>query len=240
MSDTFQKAQTIDKLTCESYNNKSDLNINDGIPLILSYERNPIMNKASKITLLIVSALLIIGGIGAAVFAIATESDKNKNKDKETDSAETTVLHDDVEYVYDDDGNIKSERYYENNVFMGQRDYFRTETAEYITVFDKDGNEVGGSVTEFNIVGSVSKTTTYKFHLLSETVEYDYYDDLRTPEKKTVKTYVGNDIYAEKTYYGENGKKTRQCTFLNDTTIEDNYFDEKGNIIKNGGETSEE
>ena len=50
------------------------------------------MNKASKITLLAVSALLILGGIAAAVFAIATESKKEledsvakKLKDIKTD-----------------------------------------------------------------------------------------------------------------------------------------------------------
>lgn len=196
------------------------------------------MNKASKITLLTVSALLIIGGIAAAIFAIATEADKNKNQDDIP--AETTVPHEDVEYVYDDDGNIKSERYYNKGVFVGMRDYYYTDNAIYTTVFDKDNKEIESSVKEFNIVGSISKITTYKYHLLSETVEYDYYDDLRTPEKKTVKTYVGNDIYAEKTYYGENGKITRHCTFLNDNIIDDIYYDEKGNIIENGGETSEE
>ncbi len=216
------------------------ININDENPVDLVIRKEPsTMNKGTKIALLIISALLIIGGIAAAVIAIVTESDKSDAPDTDAPT-ETTVIHDSVEYFYDDDGNIKSERYYDNNVYMGKRDYFRTETAEYITVFDKDGNEVGSSVTEFNIVGSISKITTYQFHLLSETVEYDYYDDLRSPEKKTVKTYVGNDIYAEKTYFAENGKKTRYCTFLNDTTLEDNYYDENGNIIKNGGETSEE
>lgn len=196
------------------------------------------MNKASKIILLTISALLIIGGIAAAVFAIATESDKGKEED--TLPSETTVHHDDVEYTYDEKGNVKSERYYKDGAFIGQRDYFYTENAIYTTEFDKDRKEIGSSVKEFNLVGSVSKITTYEYHLLKETVEYDYYYDLITPEKKTVKTYVGNDIYAEKTYYAENGKMIRHCTFLNDNMLEDVYYDEKGNIIENGGETSEE
>lgn len=196
------------------------------------------MNKASKITLLTVSALLIAGGIGAAIYAIATES--HKDKAPQTESTETTILHDDVEIFYNDDGNVKSERYYDNNVFIGQRDYHYTDTAMYTMEFDKDGKEVGTSVTEFNAVGSISKVTSYKFRLLSEEIEYDYYSDLRTPEKKTAKTFVGNDVYVEKTYFSEDGKKTRQCTFLNDDMIEEYYFDENGNVIENGGETSED
>ena len=196
------------------------------------------MNKASKITLLVVSALLILGGITAAIFAIATESKKDKSPD--ADNTETTVAQDSVDIVYNDDGNVKSERYYENNVFIGQRDYHYTDTAMYTMEFDRNGNEVASSVTEFNIVGSISKVTSYKFRLLSEETEYDYYDDLRTPEKKTVKSYVGNDVYAEKTYFAENGKKTRNCKFLNDKLIEETYYDENGNIIKDGGETIED
>ena len=196
------------------------------------------MNKASKITLLTVSAVLIVGGIGAAIYAIATESDKGKTP--QTESTETTILHDDVEIFYNDDGNVKSERYYEDNKFIGQRDYHYTDNAMYTMEFDKNGKEVGTSVTEFNAAGSISKVTSYKFRVLSEEIEYDYYSDLRTPEKKTAKTYVGNDIYTEKTYFAESGKKTRQCTFLNDDMIEEYYFDENGNVIENGGETSED
>lgn len=196
------------------------------------------MNKGTKITLLILAALLIAAGIGAAIFAIATESDKAGNADP--DSNETTKLHDDVEYVYDEKGNIKSERYYKDNEYIGQRDYYTTENAEYITVFDKDGREVESSIIEFNARASITKKTTYKFHLLSEVAEYEYYHDLTTVAKRTVKTYVGDDVYAEKTYFSENAKKTRHCTFLNDEMIEDTYFDENGNVIENGGETIEE
>ena len=196
------------------------------------------MNKGTKITLLILAAILICAGIGAAIFAIATES--HKKQDGGADTGETTALHDDVEYVYDEEGNIKSERYYKNNEYIGQRDYYITDTAEYVTVFDKDGREIESSVTEFNARASITKITTYKYHLLSEVTEYDYYSDLTTVAKRTVKTYVGDDVYAEKTYFSENAKKTRQCTFLNDEMTEDVYFDENGNVIENGGETSEE
>ena len=194
------------------------------------------MNKATKIILLAVSALLIIGGVGAAIYAIATESKKGY----QNDSTETTEAQEEVEYFYDDDGNIKSERYYKNGSYIGQRDYYYTDSSIYITEFDKNDNEVASSVKEFNIVGSISKITSYKLHLLSEEIEYDYYDDLRTPKKKTVKTYVGNDVYAEKSYFAEGGKKTRQCNFLNGEILEDKYFDESGNVIENGGETSED
>ena len=121
------------------------------------------------------------------------------------------------------------------------------QTLEVLNILDLS---VGGSALSvcgkshaaigFNIVGSISKVTSYKFHLLSEETEYDYYDDLRTPEKKTVKTYVGNDIYAEKTYFSADGKKTRHCKFLNGEIIEDTYYDENGNVIKDGGETIED
>ncbi|MBE6588078.1 MAG: hypothetical protein E7647_06660 [Ruminococcaceae bacterium] len=197
------------------------------------------MNKVTKILLLVLAAALIIGGIVAAVLAITNESDKAKKPS--ADGSDTTLApHDEVEYIYDEKGNVKSEIYYKDNVYIGQRDYFQDGNKEYITVFDKDRREIESSLLEKNVAGSVIKITTYKYHLLSEIVEYDYYYDLITPEKKTVKTYVGNDVYAEKTYYSENGKKTRQCSFLNDELLEDVYYDEFGKIIENGGETVEE
>ena len=104
------------------------------------------MNKASKITLLAASAVLIVGGIGAAIYAIATESDKTKAP--QTESTETTILHDDVEIFYNDDGNVKSERYYEDNkedalIMYIQFEYEAPEDEE-----DEEEDSTGEEVTK--------------------------------------------------------------------------------------------
>lgn len=197
------------------------------------------MNKTVKTVLLIVAVVLIIGGIGAAVYALIPAPEKD-GSDKGEGVTTTEVIHDDIEYVYNEDGSLKSEIYYKDNKYNGQKDYYKGEKDEYITVFNADGEEISSSVSKFNGAGSLVSVTTYEGGKIAELSEYDYYDDLRTLAKKTVKTYEGEDELAEKTYYSEAGKKTRTCKYLNGTLTEEIYFDEKGNVIENGGETVEE
>ena len=80
---------------------------------------------------------------------------------------------------------------------------------------------------------------------LIESIEYDYYEDLTTLQKKTTKTYVDGVEYAEKEYYDEAGKLTRKCTFEDGNTISDvTYtYDADGEIVdsaptEEGGETN--
>lgn len=196
------------------------------------------MNKTVKLLLLILACVLILGGIGAAVFALITAPEKEST---DNDGATTTeVIHDDIEYIYNEDGTVKSEIYYKDNKYNGQKDYYKGEKDEYITIYNADGEITESSVSKFNGAGSLTSVTTYKSGKIYESTEYDYYDDLRTLAKKTVKTYEGEDELAEKTYYNENGKKTRTCKYLNGSLTEEIYFDESGNVIENGGETVEE
>ena len=196
------------------------------------------MKKSTKIILSVIAVLLIAVGVCGIIFALIGNGDKVDAES--TEGKETEKIHDSVEYIYDADGNIKSEVYYKDNVYNGQKDYFSTESSEYVTVFDADHNQIESSVTELNTVGSISKITTYRDGEVYRTVEYDFAYDLRTVAKKTVKTYTDKGEEAEKTYFDENGKQQRYCTFLNGEITSDTYYDENGNVVENGGETVEE
>lgn len=196
------------------------------------------MKKKTKLIALIIAAILMIVGIGGAVFALIMESKAPAPAEKPENDT-TAVVHADIEYVYDDKGELRSEIYYKDNVYNGQKDYYTADDAAYTTTFDKDQNEIASSKTDFNIVGSISYVTEYENHKLVKTVEYDYDDDLITLLKKTTKIYEGEDELAEKVYYA-NGKKTRICKYKNGTLTEDIFYDENGNTIENGGETVED
>lgn len=197
------------------------------------------MTKITKIILLVIAVLLIVGGIAAAVFVLVSDNGADNNDDSVAD--ETTVrLHDDVEYIYNENGDVKSEIYYKDDVYIGRKDFFKSGKYEYVTVLDADSNETYSSITELNLAGSISLVTVYENKELSKTVEYVYYDDMRTLAKKTTKTFDGDDEFAEKIYYSESGVKTRVCRFENGTVTEDTYYDENGKVIENGGETVEE
>lgn len=195
------------------------------------------MNKTTRIVLLAVAALLIIGGIGGIVYCIFFGGSSSENEKTE---GTTAVIHDDIERFYDDEGNLKSEVYYKDNVYNGQTDYYKGQRAYYSTTFDKDNNEIASTVTETNAAGSITKITSYEGGTLVELVEYDYYEDLRTVAKKTVKTYEGEDEHAEKIYFAEAGYKTHVITFLNGNIVTETLYDENGNVTKSGGDNVEE
>ncbi len=196
------------------------------------------MNKTTKAIVLTIAVIFIVAGIGAGIFAVIMGS-KDSSGDDVAGPVTTVTLHDDVEYVYDENGELKSELFYKDNVYIGKTDYYTGEKTRYATSFDADGNETASTSTEFNGAGSVVLITSYENHKLIETVEYDYHYDMRTPAKKTVKTYSGEDEYAEKTYYSEDGKKTRICKYLNGELTEETLYDENGKTIVNGGDTVE-
>ncbi len=182
------------------------------------------MKRSTKVLSLAIAIVLILGGIAGAIFAIIADKTQLSAP---TDSAENAVvIHEDVEYLYDANGDLKTEVYYKDNVYDGRKDYYNADGDEYVTVFDKDGNEIFSSKAEYNAAGCLSTMISYENHTLKEEVEYVYGDDLRTLQKKTVKTYKGEDEYAEKTYYNEEGKKARVCKYLNGELTEEIVYDE--------------
>lgn len=200
------------------------------------------MTKSVRTVLLAAAALLIVAGIGAMVFALTFDFDADTDKipDETLETTRPEVIHEDVEYIYDAEGNLKSEVFYKDNVYNGQRDYYRDGKDEYITEFDKDHNEIMSSVTNRDALGNISTVTTYKDGKIYETVEYNYYDDFVTPSKKTVKTYEGDCELAEKTYFSEKGVKTRTCYYEDGDLLKEVFYDENGKPVDKGGETVEE
>lgn len=200
------------------------------------------MTKSTRNILIVIAALLIAAGIGGMVFALTAGigNDAPEVPDETHETTRPEIIHEDVEYVYDDDGNLKSEVFYKDNVYNGQRDYYRNEDGEYITEFDKDKKEIMSSVAKHDALGNISTVTTYKEGKLYETVEYDYHGDFVTPAKKTVKTYEGDRELAEKTYYSEEGKKTQVCKYENGKLVSEVFYDESGKIIDKGGDSVEE
>ena len=185
------------------------------------------MSKAKKTTLLIVAALLILGGIAAIIYAVAYGI-KNDSQDSLNTDETSGIQHEDVEYIYDNNGNVKSEIYYKDNKYVGRKDFFSEKNKQYVTELDNEGNEVFSSVTELNAAGSISLITKYENKELTETVEYVYYDDMRTLRKKTTKTFEGDNEYAEKVLYSEDGQKIQVSKYENGALIEETLFEENG------------
>lgn len=187
-----------------------------------------------KTVALIIGIVLILLGIGGAVAALIIGG-----KEPEPNAGGDTAIvteHAETEYKYDEDGQLSSELYYENDVYVGRKDYYTDGLKHYTTTFDADMNEIASSVTVFNAAKSIISITSYENHKLKETVEYDYYYDLVTPAKKTVKTYDGDDEYAEKTYFTEDGKKEKVCKYLNGELTEEKLYSQS----TDGGETNED
>lgn len=183
------------------------------------------MKSSKNVIGIIVAVLLILFGVGGAVFAVVAD---NGDQTAAVDSSVTTAPeHDDVEYIYDDKGDLKSEIYYKDNVYDGRKDYYNADGDEYVTVFDKDDNEIFSSKTQYNGAGRLSTRVSYENHQLCEEVEYVYAEDLRTLQKKTVKTYKGEDELAEKTYYNEEGKAAKVLKYLNGELTEEIVYDEE-------------
>ena len=200
------------------------------------------MTKSTRTALIVIAAIFIAAGIGGIIFAFCGNFGGAASVGDDT-TAETTfpeIIHKDVEYTYDDNGNLISQVFYKDNVYNGQIDYYRTENEEYITEFDKDNKEVSSTVTKHDALGNVSSVTTYKDGKVYETIEYDYHSDFKTPAKKTVKTYEGDRELAEKTYFSEEGKKTQVCKYEDGKLVSETFFDENGNVIEKGGDTVEE
>ena len=195
------------------------------------------MNKSTKAILLSIASVLVAVGIGLMIYAaVYTSLSNGENKE----SIETQ--HSEIEYVYDDEGNIKSEVYYKNDKYNGQTDYYlsKDKKTHYEMVYDKDNKEIGSTVTKYNSLGTIISIQTKELGDVVSLTEYDYYDDLATPKIKTEKTYENGSENAVKTYFSEDGHKTRVMEYKDGELVSDTYYDEKGNVIENGGETIEE
>ena len=96
------------------------------------------MKNTKNLIGIIIASALIAGGIAGSVYALIAD---NKKEEPVADSSVTTeIQHDAVEYIYDENGDLKSEIYYKNNVYDRRKDYFNVDGDEYFTIFDKDRN----------------------------------------------------------------------------------------------------
>ena len=194
------------------------------------------MNRSKKTALLIVAAILIVAGLAliaySVIYLMGNEGDAGSDAPK----------HAETEYTYDDEGNITSEKYYKNDVFTGQTDFYTSNDSktQYAIRYDADLKEIGSTVTKMNSFGTILSVQVKEMGEIVSLTEYSYQDDMVTPKKKVEKTYEDGVEFAVKTYYSENGTKTRVCEFEDGEMTADTYYDEKGNVIENGGETIEE
>ena len=194
------------------------------------------MKKSTRVFLIVIAAILFAAGIGVLIFAdVSSFAPASDGDTVETRHAET-------EYIYDDEGNIKSEIYYKNDKYNGQTDYYLSndKKTHYVIRYDKDNKEIGSTVTKYNSLGTIISIQEKELGEVTSLCEYDYYDDLTTPKIKTEKTYADGVENAVKTYFAEDGHKTRVMEYKDGDLVSDTYYDEKGNVIENGGETVEE
>lgn len=195
------------------------------------------MNNKTKTVLLIISAILVATGIALLIYAAVSSSGNGGGDDT---AAETQ--HAEIEYRYDDEGNISSEIYYKNDKYNGQTDYYLSSDKKtyYAIVYDKDSKEIGSTVTKYNSLGTIVSVQVKELGEVVSLTEYDYYDDLTTPKIKVEKTYEDGVENAVKTYFAEDGQKTRVCEYKDGELVSDTNYDENSIINENGGETVEE
>lgn len=197
------------------------------------------MKKNTMILLIIVAVLLIAAAVVCAVFLFTDTSDTPPAADTEAPTEET--MHEDVEYKYNEDGQVSQILYYENDVLQGSTDYVYMDDYTCIIYFDGDNQQTGYEQTYHNELKNPTKYIKKEGDTLIESIEYDYYEDLTTLQKKTTKTYVDGVEYAEKEYYDEAGKLTRKCTFEDGNTISDvTYTYDAGGEMVDSAPTTEE
>ena len=195
------------------------------------------MDKKTKSILLIISAILVATGIALLIYAAVSSAGNGGGDDT---AAETQ--HAEIEYNYDNEGNISSEIYYKNDKYNGQTDYYLSSDKRtyYEIRYDADSKEIGSTVTKYNSLGTIISIQKKELGEITSLTEYDYYDDLTTPKIKVEKTYADGVENAVKTYFAEDGQKTRVCEYIDSELKSDIYYDENGNVIENGGETVED
>ena len=130
------------------------------------------MNNKTKTILLIISAILVATGIALLIYAAVSPSFGNGNGN---DTAVETQ-HAEIEYRYDDEGNISSEIYYKNDKYNGQTDYYLSSDKKtyYAIVYDKDSKEIGSTVTKYNSLGTIVSVQAKELGEIVSLTEYDY------------------------------------------------------------------
>lgn len=125
------------------------------------------MNKTTRIILLCVAGLLIVGGITTAIISLVMDKpvkEPVKNTTAPTTQAGTgtgtkideaakeliELLESNdksitVEFAYDDMGNVMNEKYYKNGEYCGQRWYYRIEKEDHSILYDAKENEIASS-----------------------------------------------------------------------------------------------
>lgn len=190
-------------------------------------------SKTQKILIITAVLLLVLAMVGI-VAVILMDRAPGSEDSTSGDTTEAAVIHEPEEYVYDEDGKLSCIKYYKDNVYDGQKDFFvdnKTGT-EYTMLYDAENNEIESEKTERNTVGSVKFYQKRVLGVVVQTVEYDYYDNMKTLKKRTTKDFDsdGNEN-AEKLYYYENGKVSRRCEYLNGELERQEFYDEEGNTI---------
>ena len=175
------------------------------------------MKKSSLVILIVTAVLLIAAAITCAAFLLLHDSGQQpKQTEKPTDT-----LHENIEYRYNEEGQITKIIYYDNDVLQGSTDYVYMEDYTCIVYFDKDNKQTGYEQTNHNALKNPTKYVKKEGDTLLKSIEYDYYDDLATLQKKTTKTYTAGVEYAEKEYYNEAEQMTRKCTYEDGNLISD-------------------
>ncbi len=196
------------------------------------------MKKNTQILLGIAAVLLI----AAAIICIAIflqKSDIQPELPPETE-APTETQHENIEYRYNEDGQISKIIYYDNDVLQGSTDYVYTDDYTCIIHFDKDNEQTGYEQTDYNALKNPTKYIKKEAGELVASTEYDYFEDLTTLQKKTSKTYKEGVEYAEKEYYDQAGKMTRKCTYQDGVLTSDvTYtYDANGEAVDSAPTTS--
>lgn len=196
------------------------------------------MKKSTLIILIVTAALLIAAAITCAIFLLLDDS----GQQPEQTAKPTDTLHENVEYRYNEDGQISKIIYYDNDVLQGSTDYVYMEDYTCIVYFDKDNKQTGYEQTNHNALKNPTKYVKKEGDTLLKSIEYDYFDDLATLQKKTTKTYTDGVELAEKEYYNEAGQMTRKCTYEDGSLISDlTYtYNEAGKAVDSAPTTTSE
>ena len=194
------------------------------------------MKKSTLIILIVTAALLIAAAITCAAFLLLGDSEQQPEQTEKP----TDTIHENIEYRYNEDGQISKIIYYDNDVLQGSTDYVYMEDYTCIVYFDKDNKQTGYEQTNYNALKNPTKYVKKEGDTLLESIEYDYFDDLATLQKKTTKTYTNGEEHAEKEYYNELKQMTRKCTYKDGNLISDlTYtYNEAGEAVDSAPTTS--
>ena len=177
------------------------------------------MKKSIRI-ILIIAVVLLVAGAGVCAILLFSDKANNTNTPVQTETSLETQ-HENTEYQYNEDGQISKIIYYDNDVLQGSTDYVYTDDYTCIIHFDKNNEQTGYEQTNYNVLKNPTKYIEKKLGELVTSIEYDYYTDQSTLQKKTTKTYKDGTESAEKEYYDEAGKMTRKCTYADGNLTSD-------------------